>query len=220
MISLSIDKYSLHKYITYLLKHHIPDQLPVCIPNKPFQLALERLEYCFKHITIKYYNQDCFPQFNHLHSDHMATFLWFLSNTIWKDSNDLQLATKISYLNKILHSLDLFYFVEMPDIFLLVHPVGSVLGKAQYQNYFAVYQNCTIGSSADTYPTFGEGTILYANSQIIGNCRISDNVVFGSNTFIINKNIPHDSLVLGHYPNNRILPNNFSVIERIFQNLT
>ena len=81
----------------------------------------------------------------------MCTYLWFLSNTIWNDTQDSTIPTALSYLNKVIHSVDLFYSVPMPDIFLLVHPVGSVFGSAKYSNYFVGYQNCTIGADKGAY---------------------------------------------------------------------
>ena len=63
----------------------------------------------------------------------MATFLWFLGNTIWKETGDEDLPTRLFYINKIMHSLDLFYTVQMPDMFLLIHPVGTIIGRARLQ---------------------------------------------------------------------------------------
>jgi len=59
-----------------------------------------------------------------------------------------------------MHGIDLFYSVPMPDVFMLVHPVGTVIGKANFSNYLVVYQNCTIGADTDVYPNFGEGIVL------------------------------------------------------------
>ncbi|WP_024467358.1 hypothetical protein, partial [Treponema pedis] len=180
------------------------------------KMALDRCEYCFSHINTKYYSKNSDLEFNHLNSDHFAIFLYYLSNTIWKNAKDDMLPTKLFYLNKLMHGLDLFYSVSMPDIFLLVHPLGTILGNAHYENYFVCYQNCTVGSD-DEYPTFSEGCILYAHSSVIGNCKIGKNVRFGAYSFIINTNIPDNVTVLSQYPNNRVISSNRNVINDLFK---
>ena len=45
------------------------------------------------------------------------------------------------------------------------------------------------------YPTIGEHVAMYANSRIIGNCHVGDNVIFAANSFIIDCDIPSNSLV-------------------------
>jgi serine O-acetyltransferase len=154
--------------------------------------------------------------FDHLNSDHMATFLFFLGNSIWKSGGETDLPVKLSYLNKILHGLDLFYSVEMPDVFLLVHPLGSVIGNAQYSDYLVVYQNCTVGAVDRDYPVFGEGVVLYSRSSVVGKCRVGDDVVFAANSAIVNTDIPSGTVVLGTFPNCRFTPNSISVRARRF----
>ena len=47
---------------------------------------------------------------------------------------------KIYYLNRLLNSVDLFYKVTLPDIFMLDHPLGSVIGRGTFGNYFSFYR--------------------------------------------------------------------------------
>jgi len=54
---------------------------------------------------------------------------------------------KIYCLNKCLNAIDIYFEVELPNIFLLVHPLGTVLGKAKYNDFLLVYQQCTVGSN-------------------------------------------------------------------------
>ena len=124
--------------------------------------------------------------------------------------------TKLFSLNKALHGLDLFYSVRMPEVFLLVHPVGTVIGNADYRDYLVVYQNCTIGSEGGHYPHLGEGVVLNSRVSVIGDCTIGDNVVFGANSFILSTQIPSDSIVVGQYPAHRILPAGRPVRARFF----
>jgi serine O-acetyltransferase len=162
-----------------------------------------RLYNCFKGINNKYYNEGGEIVFNHLHSDHYCSFLYLVSNEAFCD-NATELATKIFLLNKYLHGLDLYFSVTLPEVFLLVHPVGSVIGNAEYSNKIVIYQNCSIGSvftdGKYIYPKFGENIVLYSRTSIIGECVIGNNVIFGANSFVIKSNVPNNSIVTGAYP--------------------
>jgi serine O-acetyltransferase len=216
-MEMSMPRDALEKYLTRLLHAHIPDgyeaprQLGVCL-----DLALDRVEHCFSRIERKYYRHEDKLVFDHLNGDHMATLLYFLGNTLWRETGDPGLPTRLFYLNKIMHGLDLFYSVRMPEVFLLVHPIGTVLGNASYGDYLVVYQNCTVGAVTDVYPRFGTGTILYSRSSVLGDCQVGNNVVFAANAQIVNVGIPDDSLVLGQYPQHRIARNDKTVRQRCF----
>jgi len=105
----------------------------------------------------------------------------------------------------------------MPEVFMVVHPVGTVLGNASYGNHFVAYQNCSVGSLEDgKYPTFEGETILFAKSTVLGNCHVGKNVVFAANSFILNVDIPANSTVVGSYPDHRILPIKNDVKDHFF----
>lgn len=209
---------ALTAYVERLLTNHIPDGAHLPYDLAPFVLeALARVEHCFANIHRKYYNVSGVVEFDHLNSDHVAAFLYFLGNTVWKSTGDTIVPTKLFYLNKILHGLDLYFAVALPSVFLLVHPVGTVIGNASYGEYLVVYQNCTIGSDAGRYPHFGEGTILYAKASVIGDCTVGDNVTFAANSFIVNTDIGSDSVVVGQYPQHRSQPSSTRVRTRLFE---
>lgn len=213
----TLDADALTGYVGRLLATHLPDGIEPGYPLAPHVVAsLARLEHCFAGIRRKYYTVDGEATFDHLNSDHMAMWLWFLGNEIWRATGDTVVPTKLFYLNKILHGLDLYFSVGMPEVFLLVHPVGTVIGAAQYGEHLVVYQNCTIGSEGGSYPRFGDGVILYARSTVIGDCEIGDDVVFAANTFVIDTDVRADSIVVGQYPRHQVLPNPTPVRERLF----
>lgn len=209
----------LERYVLALVRNQFPDDYaPAYDVSALLMRALERMEHCFSKIHRKYYQEEDCAVFDHLNSDHFASFLYFFSNTVWRETGDTSLPTRLFYLNKAMHGLDLFYSVEMPDIFLLVHPLGTVLGNAKYKDYLVVYQNVTVGADeAGVYPVFDTGTVLYAKSTVIGACEFGKNVVLGANAFVLNANVPGNSLVVGHYPLNRISPTSLSVQKRIFE---
>lgn len=214
----SLTPIDLERYVIRLVAHHLPDgYVPEVAHTQLFGRALQRVEHCFTHIKRKYYQRNKVVLFDHLNGDHMATLLYFFANTVWRETGDTELPTRLFYLNKILHGLDMFYSLAMPDIFMLVHPVGTVLGNARYQDYLVVYQNVTVGADeAGIYPSFGSGTVLYAKSAVIGECRFGNDVVLGANAFILNTDVPAGSLVVGQYPAHRIVPSRSAVAHRVF----
>ncbi len=204
-------------YVARLLGQYFPDGSVIDpIPVNIFEHALQRTEHCFSRINRKYYHLDGAITLDHLNGDHMASFLYFLANTLWRESGQDDLPTRLFYLNKVMHGLDLFYSVAMPDVFLLVHPLGTVLGNAKYSDYLVVYQNCTVGAVTATYPTFEGPAILCSRTSVIGNCRVGADTVFAANSSVLDTHIPAQSVVAGQYPANRILPNRQSVKERHF----
>ena len=186
------------------------------IEKKIFDLTLDRLEFCFSNIKLKYYLNNSIHYFNHLNSDHMVIYLYLLGNTIWSENGNLKIADKCFYLNKIMHSVDLYYEVSMPDIFVVVHPVGTVIGRGKYSDNLVIYQNCTIGSNNEKYPEIGKNVILFAKSSVIGNCKIGNDVVIGTNSFIIDKTIKKSSKVFGNYPETKIQPLKNNIISNYF----
>lgn len=220
-MKLSLNAGELRKYVKRLLVNHLPDSAEVSsvLSDTLIQTALSRIEHCFSRIHQKYYTEDGRTAFDHMNGDHMASLLYFLSNSAWREHEDPDLAKRLFYLNKILHGVDLFYSVEMPDVFKLVHPLGSVLGKAQYGNYLVVYQNVTVGADTDVYPRFGEGVILFSKTSVIGDCKVGSNVVFAANSMIVDSNVTDDTVVVGQYPDQQYFPNERSVRQRSFEQL-
>jgi len=213
----SLDERALTAYVSRLLDSHLPDGRTPPLAQRMVAQALERVAHCHSRIHRKYFQDERGARFDHLNGDHMAAFLWFLGNTAWKESGAEDLATRLFYLNKIMHGLDLFYSVPMPDIFILVHPVGTVIGKANFNDYLVVYQSCTVGADTDIYPRFGKGAILYSGSSVLGDCQVGDNVVFAANALLIDTPVPSDTVVVGQYPTQRLLPNHRPVRSRCFE---
>lgn len=164
-----------------------------------------RVERCFKQTPNKYYSKDGEIYFNPYHSGQYCIFLYFLSNEVWKKGNSL-LADKIYFLNKMLNACDMFYEVELPDFFMLDHPVGSVMGRAKYSNGLSFAQNCSVGNNNGIYPVLGSHVRMCANSSILGNCHIGDNVTIGAYACVKDQDVPANSIVFGQSPNLIIKP--------------
>jgi serine O-acetyltransferase len=194
-MQLSLSKAELQSYVCNQLNNFFPDNHPV----KPAEfdgvlnLTLDRVNFCFKKVAFERYNKNGETILNHLYADQYLVFLWFLSNTLWKEKGHLSIASKLYYLNKTLHAFDCMYDTALPDIFLIFHGAGTVLGKAIYNDYFVSLQGCTIGSHKGKYPIIGKGVGLTAHSCIVGNCEIGDRVSVSIYTTVFEKNVPNDT---------------------------
>lgn len=92
----------------------------------------------------------------------------------------------------------LSYKCPMPGIFVLAHPVGSIIGNAIYSDGLYISQNVTINThvNKDGQPDLriGKGCFLGAGAKIIGNAPIGNRVSIGVDALVYNKEIPDDSI--------------------------
>ena len=168
--------------------------------------ALERVEKCFQGFDNKYFKTESGGvKFNPFHSVQYMTFLYTLANELYRNGMSSTLSDKLYYLNKTMNGLDMFYAIELPEIWSAEHPVGSVLGRAKYGDGFFFYQGCTVGGNRGKdgilyYPVIGKNVRMYANSSFIGKCNIGDNVILGAGALVKDTDIPSNSIVFGQSP--------------------
>jgi serine O-acetyltransferase len=176
--------------------------LEINIINSLSDSVFQRCEYNFSKNENKYYSRNGETYFNPYHSGQYTVFLYYFSNTIFKEKKDyLQLADKLYYLNRTMNACDLFYEVELPEIFRLDHPLGTVMGRAKFGNYFAFSQSCTVGNNNNIFPVIGEHVTMSVNSMILGNSKIGDHVILGAAACVKDQDVPDNSLVFGSSPN-------------------
>lgn len=175
------------------------DEKEIPTLEEAIDLALRKTKENFKYHNNKYFWENEQLIFDPYHSGQYAIFLYYLSNIVQTYSKSL--ADRIYYLNKALNGVELFYEVELPDIFFLEHPIGSVMGRANYSNYFSFSQNCTVGNNKGVYPSFEENVTMLSGSKVIGDCIIGKNTIISANTYIKDTNIPPNSIVFGSSPN-------------------
>ena len=179
--------------------------------------ALERLEYCFARINNKYYQREGEAYFSPLMTDQYATFLYLLANTVFKDGQNAEMAGRLYALNKALHGLDVFYEVEMPRVFLWVHCLGTVLGRARYGEYLVVYQGVTVGGNlAYEYPDIGSRVALFSNSSVLGKTAVRDGVLVAARASLLDVEVPPDHVCYGQHPEERWKPARRSVMSQYF----
>lgn len=178
--------------------------------DRALKEGLERLEYCFKHINIETYsNEKGETFFSHLHTDQYSQFLYYFMNTLWRNSGNELICRKAMLLNRALSGLFVTYMCELPDIYLTYHPVGTVLGCANYSNYFMALQNVTINTWNDVGRTLnlGEGLFMAAGSSIIGYQSVGDWVSVGVNATVYNRKIEDHKIVCNRNGNTEVIEN-------------
>lgn len=202
-MNLSLEQPALIAYVAKQIDTLYPDgQVVMSGLTQIMATVVKRMDHCFSSIHKKYYVENGHAHFYHLNSDHYAMFLYFVANEAWRQGLT-SLAEKAFLLNKALHGLDAFYGITLPDVFLFVHPVGTVLGNASYADFLVVYQNVTVGADvAGIYPRFEPSCVLYSKCSVIGECHVHENVSIAAHSFVRNLDIPRDSVVVGVYPAN------------------
>jgi serine O-acetyltransferase len=187
----TLTEHELCDYTSRQLNNFYPDNHIINLNDysDAVNLALQRLEFCFKHCTLKHYNDGTQTHFNHLFSDHYVMYLYYLANSMWQLHQDKKICNKLYYLNKTLHGLDCMFDTKLPDIFLIFHGVGTMLGKAEYNDFFVVLHGCTVGSHKGKSPVIGKGVAMAANSSVIGDCKIGDYSNIGTGVLIFNKDL-------------------------------
>lgn len=184
------------------LKAFLGRQLDVFFPDQykfagldidaAFDEALQRTEFCFKHISERGYVENGQVTFSHLHSDQYSQFLYFFGNSLWRRSQNRPICDKLTLLNKMLNSIFCSYKLALPDIFYLCHPVGTIIGHAEYADFLVILQNVTINTAPGL--KIGKAVAFAAGANVIGNQPIGDRSSIGANSLVFHTEIPADSV--------------------------
>jgi len=189
--------FSLNRNIGYI--KYVDRQLTNIFPDRMDNLPLLR-KVCAKAIDNTYGCISKVKVWNGLNLDlnisgHDVIFLYFLARAVYIDYDNELLATKIFRLNKVLNGIDLFYEIEMPEIFLVGHTQGIVLAKANYGNRIVLHQNCTVGRKNNNRPLIEEKVIMFPGSMIIGDCYIRQNTVIAPGVCLVDRETPGNCYV-------------------------
>ena len=160
--------------------------------------ALARLEHCFSHVNNKYFFDGSSAVFDHLHGDQYAMWLYLLANELFRRSGSVAVCKKLFLLNKALHGCDVFYEVELPSVFLLVHPLGTVLGRGRYADFLIAYQRVGVGSNHDIYPTLGAHLTLRPGSAVLGRCMVGDHCTIAAESLLLDCDQPAHTVYIGN----------------------
>ncbi|MHB8373458.1 MAG: LbetaH domain-containing protein [Vulcanimicrobiaceae bacterium] len=203
-------------YTAAQLAHFFPDKKPGNIRSdieKHIDQALDRLKKNINAVLAWPGNE-----FNYMQSSQYCHYLYFLANTIWQETEDVHVCTKLFLLNKVLNGIDCFYEIKLPDIFYFGHSVGIVLAKATYSDYMVMYQNATVGKNHGVAPILEEGVVLYPNTAIIGRSRIRKGTIVSQGTSVINQDTPGECVVYPGIAGKLVFkPPNRAVLKDIFR---
>jgi len=199
-LSISLKENELAEYLSWQINMFFPSKKPVSANEilKVQNLALLRVEFCFSKVNVKYFFDGKNTIFNHLNGDQYSMFLYFMCHVAFKEFSDVDLASKIYLLNKSLHGIDAFYEVELPDVFVFIHPIGTVLGRASYKDFLVVYQRCGVGTNKGCQPDLGKYLTLHPGASILGDSLIGHNCSVASDSLIIDKSIADNKTYLGN----------------------
>lgn len=207
----SLTQAELFDYVRAQAAHFFPDRyhLEGADVKSAFQLALDRLEYCLKSISIHgYHDEKGNATFSHLHGDQYSTFLYFFGNSLWRQSQNVPLCDKLLQLNRVMYSLFISYKCKMPDIFFLDHPIGTILGNASYSDFLVVLQGVTVNTPSKVadhpltdqfgmpLPKLGKGLFLGAGAMVLGGQPIGDRVSLAAGAAVYDQEVPDDSIVI------------------------
>lgn len=219
---LSLPRDELYSYVTKQANKFFPDNCTSGGDKRAFDLALERLEYCFERIKTRGYQENGMPSFYHLHMDQYSQFLYYYANSIWTLDGNTAFSDKLVLLNRALSGMWCSYKNKLPNIFLFMHPVGTVLGNAFYSDYLVVLQNVTVNTMLDSKGNLslhvGKGTFFSAGSSVIGNSNIGDWCTLGVGAVLRNRSLPSGhlacrdedgSLQIKEYDNKKIITSYF-----------
>lgn len=160
--------------------------------------AMQRLEHCFSRINNRYFFDGEEAVFDHLHGDQYAMWLYLLANELYRQKGDAVVCKKLFLLNKALHGIDAFYEVELPSVFVFVHPLATVLGRAQYQDYLIVYQRVGVGSNHDVYPDLGSFLTLRPGSSVLGTCKVGNNCSIAAGALLLDRDLGDNQIYIGN----------------------
>ena len=167
-----------------------------------FHKVYENIRDEHAHIKGKYYRSgNGIPIVNPLNTAHYARLIYYFSNSLYSKKADRIILDQLFLSIKSRCCIDLFYEFELKKFFLPAHAFATVMGRAQYDDYLVVCQNCTIGNNKGIYPHIGKHVILRPGSMVLGDCKIGNNVEISAGSVIIDEDIPHNSRVFGRTPN-------------------
>ena len=176
--------------------------------------SLEISEKRFRLNRSKYFASDegRRARFSATHYSSHALLLYQLSRECFLNGR-VDLAEKIYFLNIATTATDLFYEVDLPLRTGCEHPLGSVIGRANFSESSSLYfyQQCTLGSNLNSmgkevYPSVDGALFLYSKSTLVGDVKTSGMVIVSHATYMKDVGPVNDCLVFGEYPDLVIKP--------------
>ena len=174
----------------------INSNIEEAVSDKKIILALEKdiNAIFFKDPACNYFFQPLlfFKGFHSIQSYRVANY--------WRDKKlalSLYIQSKISEM----FNVDIHPNCKIGSGIMIDHASGVVIGEtAEVGDNCSIFHGVTLGGigseKSKRHPKVGEGTLLSANSIILGNITIGDNVKIGAGSVVL-ENIPDNSTAVG-----------------------
>jgi len=181
------------EFLSFLLKNVYKHQfVDSKIIDLAFNQTIKDVNYHFPNLSEKEIKDRIINNNNEL-----AVFLFRLGQVVHNEGlNDLK--PQLHWLLKQYCSCEIYFNNEIEEGFYVVHGQGTVIGsRNKIGKGFVIHQGCTIGhkkNGAGAGNVIGDNVTLYANSSIIGELNIGNNVVIGAHV-LITKDIPDNTIV-------------------------
>jgi serine O-acetyltransferase len=215
-MQLSMPLPELSAYLEALLTTQFPDGKKHDSASA-VESALQRLEYCFSRIALRGYRDERGDaRFDHLQGDQFAMFLYWISRAAWTDLEDDTLAKKAYLLNRARNGLVVMYDTVLPDIFVLLHTVGTVIGKGTYGNYAGFAQNVTLTDDMTGALKVGEGVIFFPGAFVGGKVTIGSGSIVTANSTVTYQDVPENTIVSGMSPHLDMWPRKRDLLASFF----
>lgn len=169
--------------------------------------AYSQLGISFSKVRNKYYSLNGKPVLRLAHNAQFTILLYWLARALSK-SKPPHFADRVYWLLRVVSGVDLYYEVELPELWACDHPLGSVIGRGRFARSASLFfaQNCTIGNNRGAYPRVDGNLYMFSNSSLLGETRIAGNVVLANGTSVIDAGDLADCLVFGRSPDLVIKP--------------
>jgi serine O-acetyltransferase len=165
------------------------------------------LERQFGRTKSKYFTANGIPILRVAHNAQYTIFLYHVSRALFLQNRRNE-ADRIYALLRMVSGIDLYYEVVLPEWWTCDHPLGSVIGRGQFEveSSFVFTQNCNIGNNNGIYPNIAGNLIMFPNSSLLGDTRIAGNVILANGAYAIDGGELSDCLVYGRSPALTIKP--------------
>lgn len=183
----------MNEFMNFILKN-VYNSLPINskMIDLAFVLTVKDVNYHFPELSEKEIKNRIINNNNEL-----AIFLFRLGQIVQNEGLN-ELKSQIHWLLKQYCSCEIYFNNEIEEGFYVVHGQGMVIGsRNKIGKGFIVHQGCTVGhkkNGVGNGNVIGDNVTLYANSSIIGELNIGNNVVIGAHV-LITKDIPDNSVV-------------------------
>jgi serine O-acetyltransferase len=155
----------------------------------------------------KYFTKNGMPILRVAHNAQYTIFLYCLSRALFLKNRRSE-ADRVYALLRMVSGIDLYYEVVLPERWTCDHPLGSVIGRGRFEpeSSFVFTQNCNIGNNKGIYPKIAGNLIMFPNSSLLGDTRLSGNVILANGAFVIDGGELSDCLIYGRSPDLTIKP--------------